>query len=116
MLGAATRWILVMMLILGSASPGQAAMAAIETMTALEDESDEAVKNAVERAVKAAVRGAVAMGLPWVELRGARVLPGLVAVQIVARESEAAAPEDQLLQREGPSEPEGEPAPREGGR
>ena len=74
--------------------PAAAAMATIETVQALDDESDEAVKAAIERAVQAAVRGAVAMGLPRVELRGARVLRGMVTVQILAREAEAEEPED----------------------
>ncbi|HEY7041903.1 MAG TPA: hypothetical protein VID28_23735 [Methylomirabilota bacterium] len=75
--------------------PAAAAMATIETVQALEDESDEAVKAAIERAVQAAVRGAVAMGLPRVELRGARVLRGMVTVQILAREAEAEGPENE---------------------
>mgnify|MGYP003576112297 CR=1 FL=1 len=72
-------------------APALAAMAAIETVQALEDESDEAVDAAIERAVQAAVRGALAMGLPQVELRGARLLRGAVSVQILARDAESQA-------------------------
>lgn len=83
-------------LLWGAVLPANAAMAAIETVQALEDESDEAVQAAVERAVQAAVRGAVAMGLPLVEFRGARVLPGMVTVQVLARESESGPAEEEL--------------------
>jgi ABC-type iron transport system FetAB permease component len=79
---------------------GLAAMAAIETVAALEDESDEAVTTAVERAVQAAVRGAVAMGLPVVEVRAARVLPGMVTVQVLARAAGSSPFEEEL---EGPA-------------
>ncbi|HKW93385.1 MAG TPA: hypothetical protein VJX92_15930 [Methylomirabilota bacterium] len=84
------------MLVCVSASRTEAAMAAIETTAAIEDQSDEGIKAAVERAVESAVRGAVAMGLPHVELRGARVLPGVVTVQILARDA-APEPEDDEL-------------------
>ncbi|HUM14758.1 MAG TPA: hypothetical protein VL086_03630 [Candidatus Nitrosotalea sp.] len=84
----------------GGWRPADAAMAAIETVRALEDESDEAVRAAVERAVQAAVRGAVAMGLPLVELRGARVLPGMVTVQVLARDAESEPLEEE---HEGPT-------------
>ena len=76
-------------LLWGTLAPAFAAMAVIETVHALEDESDEAVEGAIQRAVQAAVRGALAMGLPRVELRGARVLRGAVSVQILARDAES---------------------------
>ena len=82
-------------LLWGTLAPALAAMAAIETVQALEDESDEAVDAAIERAVQAAVRGALAMGLPQVELRGARLLPGAVSVQILARDAESQASEEE---------------------
>jgi phage baseplate assembly protein W len=62
---------------------------------ALDDESDEAVRAAIERAVQAAVRGAVAMGLPRVELRGARGARGTVTVQVLALEAEPEGPQDE---------------------
>lgn len=86
--------------------PAHAAMATIEAVQALEDESDEAVQAAVQRAVQAAVRGGVAMGLPLVELRGARVLPGMVTVQVLARESESEPAEEETerpAMKEAPS-------------
>src|SRR5262245_19387647 len=76
-------------LLWGALAPAFAAMAAIETVQALENESDEAVEQAIQRAVQAAIRGAHAMGLPRVELRGARVLRGAVSVQILARDAES---------------------------
>ncbi|HEY7206464.1 MAG TPA: hypothetical protein VIA61_19320 [Methylomirabilota bacterium] len=82
-------------LLWGALAPALAAMAAIETVQALEDESDEAVEAAIQRAVQAAVRGALAMGLPQVELRGARRLPGAVSVQILARDAEAPASDEE---------------------
>ncbi len=87
-------WGLMALALLGvSAARTEAAMAAIETTATVEDQSDEGIRAAVERAVQSAVRGAVAMGMPHVELRGARVLPGSVIVQILARDAEAG-PED----------------------
>ena len=89
-------------LLWGTLAPAVAAMAAIETVQPLENESDEAVKAAIERAVKVAVTGAIAMGLPQVELHAARVLHGAVSVQIIARDDESAA---------GTEPPTGAPAP-----
>ena len=91
-------WVLMtaLALVCVSAARTEAAMAAIETTAAIEDQSDEGIKAAVERAVESAVRGAVAMGLPHVELRSARVLPGLVTVRILARDA-APEPEDDEL-------------------
>ena len=86
----------VVTLLWGAGSRAEAAMAAIESVQALEDQSEEAVQAAVERAVEAAVRGAVAMGLPLVELRSARVLPGMVTVQVLAREAESGPIEEEL--------------------
>jgi len=87
-------WGLMALALVGvSAARTEAAMAAIETTAALEDQSDEGIRAAVERAVQSAVRGAVAMGMPHVELRGARVLRDSVIVQILARDAEPG-PED----------------------
>jgi len=88
-------WALMALALVGvSAVRTEAAMAAIETTAAVEDQSDEGIRAAVEHAVQSAVRGAVAMGMPHVELRGARVLPGFVTVQILARDAEPG-PEDE---------------------
>lgn len=81
-----------------SASPALARIAAIETSAPLADHSDEAIKAAITQAVVTAVRGAMAMGLPWVQVRHATVLAELVTVQIVATDVE-------------PEEEEAEPDP-----
>jgi hypothetical protein len=70
------------------ASPALARVAAIETSAPLADHSDEAIKAAITQAVVSAVRGAMAMGLPWVQVRQATVLGELVTVQIVASDVE----------------------------
>lgn len=78
------------------APPAMAGMAAIETTAPLPDQSEASVKAAVDQAVDTAVQGAKAMGLPRVELRGARVLPGAVTVLIIARDADADPLEDML--------------------
>jgi len=90
----------------GALAPAFAAMAAIETVQALENESDEAVEEAIQRAVQAAVRGALAMGLPRVELRGARILRGAVSVQILARDAESGEVEQESTGTVAPGSPE----------
>ncbi len=78
------------------ATPALAGMAAIETTAALPDQSETSVKAAVDQAVNTAIQGAKAMGLPRVELRGARVLPGAVTVLIIARDTDRDPVEDML--------------------
>lgn len=77
--GVAGMWIVAL------ACPAVAGMAAIETTAPLPDQSDASVKAAVDQAVATAIQGARAMGLPRIELRGARVLPGAVTVLIIAK-------------------------------
>ena len=79
-------WVVAMGLIGVTTSPALAGMAAIETTAPLTDESEASVKAAVSQAVEQAMQGAKAMGLPKVELRGARVLPGAVTVLIIAKD------------------------------
>jgi hypothetical protein len=69
-------------------APGVAELAVIETSAPLTERSDTAIKDAVWKAVERAVRGAMAMGLPRVELRGARVFDDMVTVEIVATDSD----------------------------
>lgn len=78
------------------ASPALAGVAAIETTAALPDQSEASVKAAVDMAVATAVQGAKAMGLPRIELRGARVLPGAVTVLIIAKDGDAGPLEEML--------------------
>ena len=79
-------WAVAMGLIGVTASPALAGMAAIETTAPLKDESEASVKAAVNQAVEQAMQGAKAMGLPKIELRGARVVPGAVTVLIIAKD------------------------------
>ena len=88
--------VMVGVAVVALASPALAGMAAIETTAPLPDQSEASVKAAVDQAVDTAVQGAKAMGLPRVELRGARVLPGAVTVLIIARDTDADPLEDML--------------------
>ena len=90
-------WMTATALLLGiSASPALAGMAAIETTATLLDQSEASVRAAVDKAVRTAVQGAKAMGLPRIEVRGARVLPGAVTVLIVAKDGDRDPLEDLL--------------------
>ena len=64
-----------------------AGAAVIETTAPLADQSNEGVKTAVLVAVQNAAKGATAMGLPHFELKGVRVLPNLVIVQVWATDN-----------------------------
>jgi len=88
-------------------SPGLAELASIRTTAPLAEASEQGIEAAVEQVLVSAIRGALAMGLPWVQLRQAIVLPGgMVSVQILASDRNPA--------EEEPSDtPDDEPAPRE---
>ncbi len=76
------------------ASPALAKVAMIETAAPIQDKSQEAVKAALKEAVSTAAKGALAMGLPWVQVRDAQILQNAVAVQVLATD-EAPAQDDQ---------------------
>src|SRR5262245_49874524 len=79
---------LALMLSLSSASPSRAeGMAVIETATKLTEYSNEAVTAAVLAAVETAARGAKAMGFTQITIKGVRVLPQMVVVQVLASDS-----------------------------
>src|ERR1700752_4177316 len=63
--------------------------AVIETTAPLAEQSNEGVKTAVVAAVQNAAKGAAAMGLSHFELKGVRVLPNLVIVQVWATDDSA---------------------------
>ena len=89
-------------------SPALAELASIQTTAPLAEASEQGIEAAVEQVLVSAIRGALAMGLPWVQLRQAIVLPegGMVSVQILAS--------DRNPVEEEPSDtPDDEPAPRE---
>ncbi len=66
------------------ASPALAKVAMIETAAPIQDKSQESVKAALKEAVSTAAKGAMAMGLPWVQVRDAQILQDAVAVQVIA--------------------------------
>src|SRR5215469_170718 len=99
------------------AAPAFAAgMAVIETVAPLSEQSEDAVKAAVMTAVETATRGAQAMGLPEVALKGVRVLPEMVIIQILATTSGAAGrdPDDQKVPPQPGEGPKVPPQPGEG--
>jgi len=75
---------LALLLVLAVASPGLAGVAVIEATAPLQDHSKPAIEAAFKEAVKTAMRGAVAMGLPWVQVREAVVLKDRVAIRVLA--------------------------------
>jgi hypothetical protein len=86
--------------VIGPAAPALAAMAAITTVSPVEDgATEDGVKAAAASALGRAVRGAQAMGLGEVTLKSIRMVPGAgVVVEILATDSEpsleeSAAPE-----------------------
>src|SRR5438552_9619014 len=79
---------LAILLALASALPVAAeGMAVIETAAQLSEHSNEAVKAAVLTAVETAARGAKAMGFTQITVKGVRVLPQMVVVQVIATDS-----------------------------
>ena len=76
-----------LLLVLANMSPAVAAMAVIETAAQLNEHSDDGVRAAVLTAVETAARGAKAMGLSRITVRGVRVLPEIVIVQILATDA-----------------------------
>ena len=90
------RWLamgaLMLGVVVGSAAPAVAAMAAITTVAPVEDDvTEEGLKAAAASALGRAVRGARAMGLGEVTLKSIRMVPGAgVVVEILATDSEPA--------------------------
>src|SRR5262245_29961017 len=80
-----------------NATPATAeGIAVIETTAQLSEHSNEGVKTAVLTAVETAARGAKAMGFTQITVKGVRVLPQMVVVQVVATDSATGAtPDDQ---------------------
>ena len=112
----ARAWAVAMGLIGVTASPALAGMAAIETTAPLMHESEASVKAAVSQAVEQAMQGAKAMGLPKIELRGARVVPGAVTVLIIAKDVDVDPLEEMLGTQYDAEEGDGateSPAPSE---
>jgi hypothetical protein len=99
---------LASLLVIATATPSAARMASIQTTAPLQDHEEQSVKSAVKEAVKSAVTGAMAMGLPWVQIRRAVVLEDAVAVQILATDTDPEAATEQQapdLDKESPDGP-----------
>ncbi len=83
-----SRVALTLALVLATATPSLATVAAIATTAPLQNHSEESVKSALLAAVEAAVTGAAAMGLPWVQISKTLILEDAVAVQILATDTD----------------------------
>jgi hypothetical protein len=75
-------------------------MAVIETAAQLSEHSNEGVKAAVLTAVETAARGAKAMGFTQITVKGVRVLPQMVVVQVVATDSSSGSMPDEQDQND----------------
>lgn len=83
--------VLGLVLVLASASPGAAAVVAIERTAPLRDHTVASLRGALEAAVTAAITDAVAKGLPWVRMSHAYFFETAVAVRILATDAAPAA-------------------------
>ncbi len=102
-----SRFVIGLMLVVSLTSQGLAQVAVIQTSAPLTDHSEESIAMAFEHAVRAALRSAVAMGLPWVQLRLALVGEDRLTVEVLAMEGE---PDDDSREgEEGDSD--GKPTP-----
>ncbi len=97
-------------LIIATATPSAARMASIQTTAPLRDHEEQSVKSAVKEAVKSALTGAMAMGLPWVQIRRAVVLEDAVAVQILATDTDPEAATEQQAPEPDKGSPDGSDA------
>jgi len=88
------RLAIVLLLVLALASPGLARIAVIETTASLQNSSQQSVDAALQEAAQTAVRGAAAMGFAWVQLLRASVRGDMVAVRILASDTEPDDDED----------------------
>ena len=81
---AMSQLVLALLVVLAIASPGLAGVAVIEATAPLQDHSKPAIEAAFKEAIETAMREAVAMGLPWVQVRQAVVLKDMVAIRVLA--------------------------------
>lgn len=90
------RLAIALLLVLSVASPVLARMAVIETTAALQNSSQQSVNAAFQEAAQTAVRGAAAMGFAWIQLLQASMRGDMVAVRILATDTEPdAEPDDE---------------------
>ena len=99
--------VLTLLLVLSVASPVLARVATIETTAPLRDHGEQSITTALKDALEIAVKGALAMGLSWVRVSNAVVLENVVAVQIIATDTEPG----QAQEEEG-APPGNRPGPR----
>jgi hypothetical protein len=95
------RWLGVAAILWATLMPAGAAWARtvkLEAAEPLSDASDPAVERALKNALDSCVRRATAMGLAWIWLQDATVLPNRVIVKMVASDEDPdeAADEDQV--------------------
>jgi len=79
-----SRIFLVALLVLCTASPSMAKLATIEATAPLNDQSEQAVKEAIVEVVRTVAQGALAMGLSWVKVNQVLVLDDHVQVRVLA--------------------------------
>jgi hypothetical protein len=97
----APRWLGVAAILWATLMPAGAAWARtvnLEAAAPLSDPSDPAVERALKNALDTCVRRATAMGLAWIWLQDATVLPNKVIVKMVASDEDPdeAGDEDQV--------------------
>jgi hypothetical protein len=81
-------------MLLATDAPAWARVVRMETTVALEDRSEPAVKQALREAFDISVRGAIAMGFKRMRVDGARVLPDVVVLAMIATDEDDDAAED----------------------
>jgi hypothetical protein len=96
-----SRWLGVAAILWATVMPAGAAWARtvkLEAAEPLSDTSDAAVEHALKNALDSCVRRATAMGLAWIWLQDATVLPNRVIVKMVASDEDPdeAGDEDQV--------------------
>jgi hypothetical protein len=94
-----------LLLVLAAATPSLAGVAVIETTAPLPEPSNDGVKAAVMAAVQNAAKGAEAMGLTHFTVKGVRVLPEAVIVQIWATDAEIRKPDGDRPDAARPDQP-----------
>ncbi|HEV8440961.1 MAG TPA: hypothetical protein VGT40_22980 [Methylomirabilota bacterium] len=81
-------WSGVVVVALTLSTPAWARVVKIEMAAPLPDRSDRSVDRAIKSAVDTCVSRATAMGLSWIWLHDAAVLPGKVVVQMIATDED----------------------------
>jgi hypothetical protein len=104
-MGTVKRLAAGLLLVLAAATPSLAGVAVIETTAPLREPTNHGVKAAVMAAVQNAAKGAEAMGLTHFTVKGVRVLPEAVVVQIWATDAEIRQPDGDRPDAGRPDQP-----------